>query len=185
MKCDAMEILLSAYIDGEVTTQERLIVEEHVTVCPSCRTIMASFAHVHKLYQEMEIKEAPPGFRQRVVQRIEAKPRFAFSWRLPRLAYVFSFSLLVLLSVAMIALHVRKERQPQQASLNIDVYAEDILFDQATLSVDEIFSVRETSTAEEILDTIQFVETDTSLFFGTDPPSQHQVPRTFKRTQYV
>jgi len=184
MKCEGIKILLSAYIDGEVTEEERQTVESHLDVCEVCKTTVAEFSRLHTLYQELEVKEAPLDFRQRVTQRIEAKSHFVFPWlpwRLPRLVYVVSFSLLVLLSGTIIALHVIK--QPSQQV--VDVYAEDILFDQAVSSMDEIFSVGEMSIAEEILDTIDFAEADTSFFFGDGRPSQNHVSRTLKSARYV
>jgi hypothetical protein len=181
-----MKILLSAYIDGEVAEQERQMIEEHISVCPDCQETVTGFTKLHALYQELEIAEAPPGFRQRVTQRLETTPRFAFSWfswRWPHLVYTVAFSLLVLLGGAIIVLHIIDSNQTrrQQASLDIDVYAEDILFDQSVFSINEIFSVEELSIAEEILDTMDFTETDTSLFFGDDCFSQNCVPHTFKR----
>lgn len=174
MKCNEIEILLSAYIDGEVTSQEKHVVEEHIKICPDCKAMMAAFDTIHKLHQNMEMKRAPKGFRQRVTQRLETQPRFAFPWRLPRLVYVLSFSLFVLLSGTIILLHVmNQEPDQQQASVDIDVYAEDILFDQATVSESEIFSVGTESVAEEILSTIDFGTTDTSRFFNDDRSLQN------------
>ncbi|MCC6794219.1 MAG: zf-HC2 domain-containing protein [Candidatus Hydrogenedentes bacterium] len=43
-KCD--EILLSAYLDGEVTVEERRSVEDHVTHCASCAELAARMQHV-------------------------------------------------------------------------------------------------------------------------------------------
>jgi predicted anti-sigma-YlaC factor YlaD len=185
MKCDEIQMLLSVYVDGETTEQEKPIVEDHVNSCPGCRTVMASFAKVHTVYRELEVTEAPAGFRQRVVQRLEAKPRFAFAWRFPRFVYVLSFSLLVLLSGVVITVHVIKERQQQQASLAAEVYAEDILFEQADTSVGEVFSTGEPSIAEEILNTFQQTDTDTSLFFNKDRPSPNQILRPSGKTRSV
>jgi predicted anti-sigma-YlaC factor YlaD len=185
MKCDEIQMLLSVYVDREATEQEKQIVEDHVNSCPGCRTVMASFEKVHTMYRELEVKEAPSGFRQRVVQRLEAKPRFAFAWRFPRLVYVLSFSLLVLLSGVVITLQIMKERQQQQASLEAEVYAEDILFDQADTSVGEVFSTGEPSIAEEILNTFQQTDTDTSLFFDKYRPSPNQILRPSRRTRSV
>jgi predicted anti-sigma-YlaC factor YlaD len=184
MKCEEIEILLSAYVDGEVTEEEKQTVENHLNVCELCQTMVTEFSRLHTLYQEMERKKAPPDFRQRVTQRIEAKPYFVFpwlSWRLPRLVYVVSVSLVVLLSGAIIALYMTKHPSQQV----VDVYAEDILFDQAVFSMNEVFSGGETGIAEEILDTIDSAEADTSFFFGDDWPLQKHVSRTLNSVRYV
>jgi len=162
MKCDEIEILISAYIDGEVTEEEKRIVEEHLCDCGACRKTLDEFSGLHTLSQELEVQEAPPGFRQRVTQRISEKPWIAFWWRrLPRLAYA-SFALLLVFSAAIITLHVYQTWN--QASPDIDVYAEDILFNQLVAGEDSLFSGEyEVSVAEEILGTIDFSETDTSF----------------------
>ena len=37
MTHEEIQILISAYIDGEVTPSEKNIVEEHLSVCPACQ----------------------------------------------------------------------------------------------------------------------------------------------------
>ena len=170
MKCDDIEILISAYIDGEATEEEIRFVEEHLQGCESCRATLSDFTGLHTLSRELEEVTAPPGFRQRVTERLDAKPRFAFSWRASKLVYALSFSLLVLLSGAVILLHTMWQTPEQvgieQAALDVDVYAEDILFGQSTVSDSEIYSssLGTASVAEEILNTIDFGDVDMSFF---------------------
>lgn len=185
MTCNEIEILLSAYVDGELTEEEKQTVEEHLNACEVCKTTVTEFSCLHTLYQEMEIQKAPPGFRQRVTQRIETTPRLGLMWRLgrlPRLVYGLSFLLLALFSGAIIMFYVMDINHPDQG---IDVYAEDILFDQTGFSVNEIFSMGEVSVAEEILETIDFSEPNTSLFFGDEHPSQKHVSHAFNVAGYV
>ena len=190
MKCDEIEILISAYVDEEVTEEERQVVEEHIRVCEDCQTILTNFIELHTLSQELELKQAPQGFRQRVSQRIDTKPNFVFPWRLPRLVYVLSLSLLILLStVGLILQHTLWQKTTmdqnwkEQAALGVEVYAEDILFGQSTFDETDIFSEEEVSVAEEILDTIDFIETDTSFFFGDDQLLP-DVPGSFKNAAW-
>lgn len=170
MKCEEIEILLSVYIDGEVTDREKRTIEEHIGDCKTCRMTLADFSELHSLYKELEHVEAPKGFRQRVTQRIEAtpKPRFGFSWKLPRLVYSFSFALIIVLCGAVILLHTLQQPPDRAgeelATAEINVYAEDVLFGQIFDQEIDIFSVGEVHVAEEILETIDFDEADTSLF---------------------
>lgn len=160
MKCEDIGILISAYVDGEVTEEEKQFVETHLCDCTACRETLNEFVTLHTLSQGLEVKEALPGFRQRVTQRIDDKSRVvSLWWRLPRLVYAVSLALLLVISGTIIGLHMWQDQVP----LDVDVYAEDILFNQST-SVGEslFFEGYEASIAEEILDTIDFTESDTS-----------------------
>ena len=116
MKCEEIEILLSAYIDGEVTDREKRATEKHIRECKVCRRLLADFSELHSLYKELEPVEAPKGFRQRVTQRIDVrpKPRFGLTWRFPRLVYSFSFALIIVLCGAVILVHTLRQ-PPEQA----------------------------------------------------------------------
>jgi hypothetical protein len=169
MKCEEIEILLSAYVDGEVTEEEKQIVENHLNVCEICQTTVVEFSRLHMLYQKMERKEAPPDFRQRVTQRIEATPYWTWlSWRLPRLVYGVSFTLLVLLGVAIATFFIPNPLadQPWELELlDVDMFAENTLTGQSVLTGNEVLFEEERSIAEEILETMDFAEVDTSLSF--------------------
>lgn len=183
MDCKKIGILLSAYVDGEVTDKEKNLVENHLKVCEACRRTVSEFTGVHTLYQDMAVKEPLPGFRQRVTQRLEKKPRLGFpglSWSLPKLAYVVPFALLILV-VGIISLKVTE----QPALVVVDVYAEDFLFDQAGSAVEGLFSVEEATVADEIMDMFFFDETDNTSFFGDEPPSQNSVSGVLKESLWV
>src|SRR6185503_3486391 len=46
MNHEEIKILISAYIDGEVTPSEKDIVEDHLTSCPSCQKDFGEFKKV-------------------------------------------------------------------------------------------------------------------------------------------
>jgi len=177
MKCNEVDVLLSAYIDEEVTDEERQVVEEHLNACQVCQTSVAAFSRLHTWYHEMEVKQAPPDFRQRVTHRLEGASRWAWVWswwRFPRLAYALSFLVVILLCATFVPRAAREPRQPSwnQMTLEIDVYAEDILFDAgATVRLNEVFSGGTTSIAEELLSTIDFRENGAWHPFGTEAQS--------------
>lgn len=164
MSCQKMEILLSAYIDGEVTSEEKHVVETHLRQCPACQAVVAEFSRVHLLYQEMEEKTAPRDFRQHVTQRLEARSWSRLPWRLPRLVYVLSLAVIVLF--AGILFKVYFAPSTPSSLEEFDVYAEDILFGQTSSSFDDLFSTGDVTTVEEMLDTIDdLTETNSSLWF--------------------
>lgn len=169
MKCEEIGILLSAHIDQEVTEQERRLVENHLKVCEVCKKTVSAFFEVHRLYQGVPVTEPLPGFRQRVMQRLEKEPHLPLLeswWRRMPFPYVISFALLVLVG-GILLLQVAEQPDLQV----VDVYAEDILFGQAESTVDDIFSLERTSVADEIVDMFYFDEADNTLFFGNEPLS--------------
>ncbi len=170
MKCEEFEILISASIDGEATEEEEQILESHLHGCAACQGILNEFSALHTLSQELETKEPPPGFRQRVTQRIDRQPHKVLAWRrLPRFVYALSLALLVIISGTIIAVYLQQE----QTSPGIDVYAEDILFEQTVSSEESLFfGEYETNIAEEILDTIDFAEADTSMIGEDSSPNR-------------
>ncbi len=167
MKCEEIGILLSAYVDQEITEQERRRVEDHLKVCKVCKRTVSAFFEVHKLYDEMGVKEPLPGFRKRVTQRLEKEPRLPLLerwWPRKPLAYVILFVLLILVG-GIVLLQIEEQSDLQV----VNVYAEDILFGRAGSTVDDIFSLERASVTDEIVDIFCFDEADNTLFFEDEP----------------
>ncbi len=70
------EVLLSAYLDGELGADERLRVEAHLADCGRCRALLSDLRRVKRLVAELPL-EAPP----RPITVGQRRPR-----RLPELA---------------------------------------------------------------------------------------------------
>src|SRR3954451_23418036 len=51
--------LLSAYLDGEITPEERSVVEQHLAGCAECRTVLADYRRIGMNVREMP-RPAPP-----------------------------------------------------------------------------------------------------------------------------
>lgn len=164
MNCETLEELLSAYIDGEVTAEERQTVEQHVASCVSCRATLQDFSAVQTLSKMLPVLDAPQGFRQRVSGRIEQQSRsriWEMKW-VPRFA--FGTIALLLIGASVMFWHWRQtpQTQPEQYTAAIDVYAEDILFEDVSAATDSLFSTDTTGgVAEEFLDSIETGSTET------------------------
>jgi predicted anti-sigma-YlaC factor YlaD len=165
MRCEEIEILLSAYVDDEVSTEERDIVEQHLEQCSPCQSTVAAFSGVHGLYQSLDMKEAPVDFRQRVTQRLAVPNHGWLPWQWPRLAYVAALSLLIVIGGVIGTVSLQQNRwwlsSGQYAEQIVEVYAEDILFGETVFVTEDIFAVEDTSVAEEILDNIGLFEAET------------------------
>ena len=162
MNCETMEELLSAYIDGETSEEEQQAVEQHVASCASCRAMLQDFSTAQTLLRTLPVLEAPQGFRQRVTGRVEQRSRsWMWNWKLmPR----FAFGTVALLMIGAGILFWNWRQAPnqiEQYTASIEVYAEDILFEDVSTTTDMLFSTDTGSVAEDILDEINLGTAET------------------------
>jgi hypothetical protein len=79
MKCDLPFELLSAYLDGELSEQERARVEMHLKDCAACREHLSTLQRIDEevrdgLFEEPS-REFTFGLKRRVVDKIKPAPR--------------------------------------------------------------------------------------------------------------
>ncbi|MFQ5580029.1 MAG: anti-sigma factor family protein [Nitrospiria bacterium] len=82
MNCNAIEPLLSQYIDGNLKDAQKKLVEAHLRTCAHCKAEMDMLALLVKDLKELPSRTPPAGFSQRVMSRIrleEMKP--ASPWK--------------------------------------------------------------------------------------------------------
>ncbi|HWH72220.1 MAG TPA: zf-HC2 domain-containing protein, partial [Candidatus Sulfotelmatobacter sp.] len=72
MNCDGVSILLSAYLDGELTPGELLRVEEHLRRCHACADEVDSLRQTMALVSSLEEVEVPATFQVQLHQRLVA-----------------------------------------------------------------------------------------------------------------
>jgi len=82
MKCHRINILLPAYLDNEVTAEERKTIEEHLNSCPGCQKALNDLTKTVELTRNLPKLEPPPFFEQRIMARIreESTPKRSF-WK--------------------------------------------------------------------------------------------------------
>ncbi|HEY1279770.1 MAG TPA: zf-HC2 domain-containing protein [Acidimicrobiales bacterium] len=68
------EELLSAYLDGEVTADERAYVEEHLTTCSTCRAEFEEERDVRAAVRSLPPVDPPFGFFERVLREGPTDP---------------------------------------------------------------------------------------------------------------
>ena len=69
------EELLSAFLDGELSPEERRLVEEHLATCPSCRHLLGQLGTTHQVVARLHQAEAPADFLGKVQRRIALRSR--------------------------------------------------------------------------------------------------------------
>ena len=60
--------ILSALIDGELTTEEQHFVHEHLQQCDACREASDEFAHIHGMIERLPPLIAPEAFVRAALQ---------------------------------------------------------------------------------------------------------------------
>ncbi len=70
MRCDDIVVLLSCYIDGQVSPAERAAVEEHIKECESCRKLLGEMANIRKAFSELVEADVPPDLHEGIMMVI-------------------------------------------------------------------------------------------------------------------
>jgi anti-sigma factor RsiW len=89
MNCDYYKNKLSAFIDDELLIDERLELQDHLMICPSCRAEDDTLRQVGVLIERLPDETPSPAFVQAAVNRAASIPRRA-RWRERFLAPAFS-----------------------------------------------------------------------------------------------
>jgi hypothetical protein len=63
-----LDDLLSAYVDGELTAEERAVVDAHVAACPACRRELAATQAAKSWVTGLPAAEPPFGFYERMLR---------------------------------------------------------------------------------------------------------------------
>lgn len=73
MNCEQMMVLLSAYVDDELTAAEESQVRQHLEQCAHCRALYEQLQTLHTSFSDLEEIPAPEHFAQGVMARIKAE----------------------------------------------------------------------------------------------------------------
>lgn len=99
--CEQYAAALSAFVDGELSENEKEEVLSHVEHCQNCREHLSELMIVHTMFEEMPELDAPEGFSERVLERVHeekrARSRHRRAW--PRVLAA-CFALLVVTAAA-------------------------------------------------------------------------------------
>jgi len=71
MKCDQIQKMLSAFLEGVLSMTEKAFVEKHTASCEACRAAFEEYQDAQQLIGNLEDVEPPPGFAQKIMARVE------------------------------------------------------------------------------------------------------------------
>ena len=72
-KCEEFAPLLSAFVDGELTEEERAEVLAHVSECEECGRLLGELTALHAALGELEEEDVPEGFTEGVMAAVRAE----------------------------------------------------------------------------------------------------------------
>lgn len=75
MKCDLVQKMLPAFLEGVLSKTENALVENHMSSCDACRAAFEEYRYTRQLIGRLEEVEPPPGFAQKVMARVEEEER--------------------------------------------------------------------------------------------------------------
>ena len=82
--CETVWRESSNYLEGDITPELRLAMDEHIRGCTECSSVMGGLRNIVELYGDERMVELPVGFSQRLQRKLEAnKPptrRQFFRW---------------------------------------------------------------------------------------------------------
>jgi len=62
MACEGIGHRLMAYLDGEMSVEERAWMEEHLAACPRCQADVRAYGRMRDLSRRLRFREPPPEF---------------------------------------------------------------------------------------------------------------------------
>lgn len=70
MKCDKAKILMNSFIDGNISDQDMMALEQHMDSCDNCTVEFEELKYIVQLTGELELKELPEGFESELHSRL-------------------------------------------------------------------------------------------------------------------
>ncbi|MFZ2055745.1 MAG: zf-HC2 domain-containing protein [Candidatus Aminicenantales bacterium] len=80
MRCERIEELLSAFLEGELSPAEKALVEGHLADCPDCASLLGDMRRAQQALTGFPEVEVSPGLQARLAAIPEQKKKFSFTF---------------------------------------------------------------------------------------------------------
>ncbi len=144
MNHDEIRLQLSAYVDAEVTGEERHTIEQHIVGCEDCRRRLGQLRAIrHTVHAAADI-ELPYSFANEVVRSIHHEEEVTVSWLdIEHLAlrFVLGLSALALLLLGAASYQQRSDAFPMEryiSGVNPDSAVSQLLTKQGSITRDDV-----------------------------------------------
>ena len=159
-KCEEFAPLLSAFVDGELTEEERTEVLAHVSECEECGRFLGELTVLHAALGELEEEDVPAGFTEGVMAAVraekaaakpQAKKRSAWRRWMPMAACAAIIALAAAVTIPQMDQKTGADSAAPAAPENTQMYAADSFDATAGASVPDT----EEEPAEQRCETVQ------------------------------
>lgn len=100
MDCKNASLLISAFIDEEITPEDQILLEAHLDACPACMATYRRFRNAGRAAAAAAAVAVPPFFETRLLERIaqrQARPESIFDLIAIEKKLLFAFTALSLI----------------------------------------------------------------------------------------
>ncbi|MBM4145773.1 MAG: DUF2275 domain-containing protein [Nitrospira sp.] len=116
MQCNDIQEKLSAYIDGDISSEERMLIDEHLKSCEQCNKTLAEMKKTTEYVRDLGDIEPPAWLTQKIMTKIRSEAGKEKSiWR--KLFYPLHIKLPVEAAVAVLlavtTIYIFKTMQPE------------------------------------------------------------------------
>ena len=73
--CEEYEALISDFLDGELSAEDRAEVAEHLASCPACQQYFDDLVAMHDAFDQIEEVPVPEGFAEQLMARVRETPQ--------------------------------------------------------------------------------------------------------------
>lgn len=80
MTCDAYQKLLSAWLDGELSSFEEQALCEHLDRCPPCRTTWQAMRHLQRQVDDLPEPESPSELWEQIEKKLAGAQESQKEW---------------------------------------------------------------------------------------------------------
>ncbi|HXX56728.1 MAG TPA: DUF2275 domain-containing protein [Thermodesulfovibrionales bacterium] len=116
MDCKTIQESLSAFIDGALSAEEKLLVEEHLKSCSKCGEALGDLRKTVERVRQIEEVEAPPWLAEKIMARVRSErppKRGLFRTLFYPLRIKLPIEACAAILIAVVAMHILKPMQPE------------------------------------------------------------------------
>lgn len=156
--CEQIAPLLSAYVDGELTEEERAEVLAHLDACETCRARLEEWMAMHAAFDAWEEADVPEGFAAGVMDAVHAekaaaKPRAGSRRRVRRWLSLAACAAVALLTAVTLP-YLRPEKAAEDETASGNAAQQEMTF-AATADDDRMLKPEEEEYPEQRCETVQ------------------------------
>jgi len=122
MECRHIREKMSAYIDGIISSEERILIEEHIKSCKECKEFLADMRKTVEYVHNLEDIKPPAWLTQKIMARIrsEVKPKKGIVQKLFYPLYIkLPIQAVAAVLIAVTTLYIFKTIQPEMKFVRV------------------------------------------------------------------